>query len=1048
MSSYRIATLLTLGLLVLLWGREARSGEPPGRIGFRSYGTDSGIENHDMSCVLQDAAGFVWVCAADGVYRFDGERFERFGLEAGLPSSIVRDETLDPQGRLLLATQKGVVRWEGDRFAAVPMNGVPAQVWSLRVDAKGRLVAGTEQGLYVEEEPGRFVPMPGWPGGPALVLWADASGALQVGSGSRVLSRDAEGRWLVQEAAANRNYSITDLVRDGLGRLWAGGEGWLAMQPREGLPFENRTHLIQGMMGGGRRLRLGRRGELLVPNYRGLLSVEGERAELLRLGLSERSARMRDVLHDRDGTLWVVSLGVHRSLGRGLWTVHDASTGMPSSMIWGLERDANGTLWVGTDDGLARATPEGWVPVPELRGYSLKSVKMGPDGAVWAAGNPVGIHRYEPWSGKLRTYGEAAGMPARYTFDLLWEPDGTLWAATTSGVYRGVRAGEDWSFEQVLPHSRRTFFGGVERDGAGRLWAAGDGLFVREAGVFRRLGAAEGLRDERVRYLVARRDGRVCVSYVEPLGLSCFTYEEGRLTEVSRLDRSTGLLNGVTYMVDEDAEGRLWVGTGAGVHLVGEEGVLEHFGASGGLPGDDCSGNSFLAEEDGTVWVGTSSGLGHFQGARYTGPPAPPRVVLLNARLGPHEVSGPEVEGLEAVHGDTTLSVRFADVGALDEGHVRHELRLVGMDDWHTVPGRSVRYSTLPAGSYRFEVRARNDWGPWGPVAGFDLVVHPPWWASWWARGLAVLLLGAGVVGVVRWRGIALRRENAELERLVEARTAELDQARQKVMQAEKLSAMGQLLARLSHEINNPLTAIHTNLPAVREYFEQLSEVLRRCRERLAAHPEDAGEVERLWREQDMDFLLQDTPDALEAMQHATERIRGIQADLRAFLRGERPRLEPGDLNQVVLETVELVRRSLPEGARVEVQCGEVPVFSFHQGQLGQVMLNLLRNALDALGDKGEVRVSTAVRDGMAELVVADDGPGIPRELRARIFEPFFTTKEVGKGSGLGLAICRQLIMENHGGTLELDTSVERGACFRVRLPLARAGENAGRQVA
>jgi signal transduction histidine kinase len=84
----------------------------------------------------------------------------------------------------------------------------------------------------------------------------------------------------------------------------------------------------------------------------------------------------------------------------------------------------------------------------------------------------------------------------------------------------------------------------------------------------------------------------------------------------------------------------------------------------------------------------------------------------------------------------------------------------------------------------------------------------------------------------------------------------------------------------------------------------------------------------------------------------------------------------------------------------------------------------------------------------MAELVVADDGPGIPRELRARIFEPFFTTKDVGKGSGLGLAICRQLIMENHGGTLELDTSVARGACFRVRLPLAQAGEAAGRQVA
>jgi signal transduction histidine kinase/ligand-binding sensor domain-containing protein len=1047
MSSYRIAALLTVALSALLWGSEARSGEPPGRIGFRSYGTDAGIENHDMSCVLQDAEGFVWVCAADAVYRFDGERFERFGLDAGLPSSIVRDITLDAGGRLLLATQKGVVRWEGSRFAPVPMNGVPTQVWSVRLDAGGRMLAGTEQGLYVEVEPGHFVPMPGWPGGSAMVLWADASGALQVGSGSRVLSREARGRWFIHEVTAQRN-AILNLVRDGQGRLWAAGEGWLAMQPRDGAPFEDRSSLIKGLMGAGRRLRVGLRGQLLVPNYRGLLSVEGERVELLRLGLSERSARMRDVLHDQEGSLWVVSLGVHRSLGRGLWSLHDASTGMPSSMIWGLERDASGTLWVGSDDGLSRATPEGWVPVPALRGYSLKSVKVGPDGALWAAGNPGGLHRYEPSSGKLRTFGEAEGFPAHYTYELLWEPDGTLWAATNSGLFRGVRKGEDWSFEQVLPQSRRTFFGGVERDGAGRLWAAGDGLYVREAGVFRRLGAVEGLRDERVRYMVARRDGRVCVSYVEPLGLSCFTYEDGRLTEVFRLDRSTGLLNGVTYFLGEDVAGRLWVGTGAGVHIVGEDGVLEHFGASGGGPGDDCSGNSFLAEADGMVWVGTSNGLGRFEGAHYAGPPVPPRVVLLNAHLGPREVSGAQVERLEAGHGDTTLSVRFADLGVLDEGHVEHEVRLVGMDEWHAVPGRSVRYSALPAGNYRFEIRARNAWGPWGPVTGFDLVVNPPWWASWWARGLGVLLLGAAVAGVVRWRGIALRRKNAELERLVAARTAELDQAREKVMQAEKLSAMGQLLARLSHEINNPLTAIHNNLPPVREYFDQLAEVLRRCRERLETHPEEVGEVERLWREQDVDFLLADTPDALEAMRYATERIRGMQADLRAFLRGERPRLEPGELNQVVHETVEMVRRSLPAGTRVEVQCGELPVFSFHRGQLGQVTLNLLRNALDALGEKGAVRVSTVVRNGMVELVVADDGPGIPLELRARIFEPFFTTKEVGKGSGLGLAICRQLIMENHGGTLELDTSVERGACFRVRLPLAQVGEAAGRKVA
>jgi signal transduction histidine kinase len=350
-----------------------------------------------------------------------------------------------------------------------------------------------------------------------------------------------------------------------------------------------------------------------------------------------------------------------------------------------------------------------------------------------------------------------------------------------------------------------------------------------------------------------------------------------------------------------------------------------------------------------------------------------------------------------------------------------------------------VHYAVLPPGPYRFEVRARGEDGTWGPITGFDLEVQPPWWATGWGLLLGLLLLGAGVAGMVRWRGHRLQRRNAELEALVLARTTELTQARERVAQAEKLSAMGQLLARLSHEINNPLTAIHNNLTPVREYFGQMTEALRRCREWLGERPEQAGEAERLWREQDLDFVLEDLPDALDSMRTASERIRSIQADLRAFLRGERPSLISDEPDQVVRDTAELVRRTLPPGVRLEVHCGGVPRILIHRGQLGQVLHNLLRNAVDAVGAEGEVRISTAVRDGGVEVRVADTGPGVPLALRKRIFEPFFTTKDVGQGSGLGLAICRQIIEENHGGAFELDETVERGACFVVRLPLSPA---------
>jgi signal transduction histidine kinase/ligand-binding sensor domain-containing protein len=1034
--AHRLALVLTVAL-ALLGAPGARAGEPPGRIALRSHGVDSGMENADTGMGLQDGQGFVWVATADAAYRFDGERFERFGLESGLPALPVDDLALDAEGRLLVATPRGVVRWTGARFAPVTAPGVPPEVQGVRVDAQGRLLLSTAQGLFLEEAPGRFVLAPGWPGGPAGAVWVEASGELQVASGTHLVSRDALGHWHRHAVPLARS-PIAALVRDGQGRLWLRGDGWLAMQPREGAAFEDRSALIAGTLSIALHLRLGQRGQLLLPTTRGLVEVEGEHAHLVQLGRPGQALRMRDALEDSGGSLWVLGLGAHRALGRGLWSLHDVTTGLPASATWGLARGADGTLWVGTDEGLARGTPEGWQAVPGLRGYSLKAVVVDRDGSIWAAGNPLGLHHYEPRTGVVRTWREESGFTARVTFGMLMEPDGTLWAAGYAGLLRGVRQGERWSFTPVLPHSPRMTFVSLARDGAGRLWATGDGLYVREGGVFRRLGIAEGLRDDRVRYLLVRRDGRICVTYADPIGLSCFTYRDGHLLEGVHLDRSTGLRNGVVYQVGEDAFGRLWVGTGAGVELFGE-GWHVPFGKNQGLPGDTPNGNSFLADADGTVWVGTSSGLGRFEGARYRRPMPPPRVTLLSLSFGPQVLSYVPDERLQVRHDASALDVRFAGTSFHEALPLEYEVRLVGLDDWHPPPTNRVHYPVLPPGGYRFEVRARGQGGDWGPVLGFDLEVHPPWWGTVWGRLLGVLLVGAGVAGMVRWRARRLRRRNAELEELVLARTAELGRARERVAQAEKLSAMGQLMARLSHEINNPLTAIHNNLTPVGEYFEQMDGVLRRYREWLGSRPEQAPEAERLWREQDMDFVLGDLPEALESMRSASERIRSIQADLRAFLRGERPLLVPDDLDEVVRDTAELVRRTLPAGVRVEVRCGGVPRLAMHRGQVGQVLLNLVRNAVDAVGAEGEVRVETAVREGRVELRVADSGPGVPVELRQRIFEPFFTTKDVGQGSGLGLAICRQIIEENHGGTFELDETVERGACFVVRLPLAPA---------
>ena len=1024
-------------ILVLLAGREVRGAEPPGYLAVRSFGAESGLGNPDAAHVLQDGEGFLWLSTLDGLYRFDGERFERLGLESGLPSVQILSMALDAQGQLLLLTQHGLSRWSTERFAAVPTPGAPGALSNFLVDANGGLVLASRQGLYQQTAPGGpYALAPGWPGGPALALWLEPSGELLVGSGTRLLRRDTQGRWhatVVPLASSDLSF----IARDGQGQLWLQGNGWLASQAREGDAFEDRMLNPRVAPRVEARMRLGQRGQVLVPGRRGVVEIDQGHARLLPMRLSERELSVTDAIEDREGSLWLSSLGAHRALGRGLWSMHDTTTGLPSDVIWGLARGPDGTLWVGTDKGLAWATSEEWRTVPGLGSYVLRALVVEPGGAVWAAGTPSGLHRYEPGTGVLRTFGEREGIADGHGYTLLLEPDGTVWFAGGPGLVRGERVGGDWKFTTVLPPSARMPIVGVTRDGAGRLWATGDGLFVREGGTFRRFGMQEGLREDRLRYVLARRDGRICVAYVEPLGTSCFRYSDGRLTEELYLTHGAGLSNGTVYQLGEDAAGRLWVGSGAGVDVIAP-GWSDHFDVHNGLPGNDTNGNSFLAEADGTVWVGTSMGLGRFEGARYSGPLGPPEVRLLEVSLGPHVLRHAPGQPLRVEHHASTLEVRFTSLRFHGSERLEYSVRLAGLEEWRPSTARAARYTTIPPGHYRFEARARIRGQPWGPVSGFEVEVRPPWWLTGWGMSLGAALLAGLVVGGGRGWAVTLRRRNAELEVLVRARTAELTQAREQIAQAEKLSAMGQLLARLSHEINNPLTAIHNNLPPVSEYGQTLAGALRECREWLREHPALAGRLERLWQEQQLDYVLGDLPEALDSMRTATERIRSIQADLRAFLRGERPPLVPDDVDAVVRDTVELVRRTLPPGVRLEYPGGELPQVRVHRGQLAQVLHNLLRNAVDAVSPQGQVRLTTAVRDNHVEVRVADSGPGVPAQLRQRIFEPFFTTKDVGQGSGLGLAICRQIVEEHHGGTLALDEQVERGACFVVRLPLAR----------
>jgi signal transduction histidine kinase len=256
---------------------------------------------------------------------------------------------------------------------------------------------------------------------------------------------------------------------------------------------------------------------------------------------------------------------------------------------------------------------------------------------------------------------------------------------------------------------------------------------------------------------------------------------------------------------------------------------------------------------------------------------------------------------------------------------------------------------------------------------------------------------------------------NENLEARVDERTQELRETQAQLMQSEKMRSLGQLVAGVAHELNNPIGFVHANLQLLSGYIEKL--VRAQLEEGDVEKPRDA--IKKL----------------LMRSREGTERVKKIVQDLRTFSRMDQAELADVDLNHELSRTLGLMEARFKDGIELSTELEELPRVRCYPAQLGQVFMNLVMNACDAVGAGGTVSVRTRATSDGVMLEFQDSGPGIADHVRERIFEPFFTTKPVGQGTGLGLSISHGIV-ERHGGRLTVDCPENGGTLFRVELPL------------
>ena len=719
---------------------------------------------------------------------------------------------------------------------------------------------------------------------------------------------------------------------------------------------------------------------------------------------------------------------------------NDNNQSISHNRIWAIEKDPfDNCFWLGTSGGLnlmklnSENSPifSSWMKIEgdssSISSNSVRCLNVEAQG-IWVGTSSEGLNYFD----------KKTGLVTRYYHDI---------DDSTSLSNNRVR--------QIL------------RDSKNRLWiATQEGLNLYQDGQFKKYvhdtNDAQSISNNHIRVLKEDEDGNLWVG--TDFGLNKVSIMEDLSLNVKKYNTSHGLSDNRIYAIELDSN-FLWASTNNGLsrlNIIDE--TFDNFYQSDGLQSNEFNQAASYSDESGMLYFGGINGLNRFNPDIIEKRDDQGEIVFTDFKIHFKEVDinedGPlskhiiVEDEIHLNHNERMFSIQFSALNFRKNLSSRFAYRLVPFEEeWNDIGHlNQAVYTNIPPGEYTFQVKTSNYGNVWFDQIGqIKVVLHPAFWETLWFKILGLMALILTILGGYRYRIRSLIHSREELEHKVQERThliaqqkeslertiEELNNTQDQLIEQEKMAIIGQMTAGIAHEINNPINYIANNTDALIMDVRDVKSIVERVLELSESDGSQAvKDLIKIREDVDLEYLVNEIEVLVKGIKTGAHRTTEIIKSLRYISYRDQQDKTEVNIHDSIDSALSILHSNYKDRISITKNYGSIPLVKAFSGELNQVFMNLINNSIQAIDGKGEVIISTSMKDeGHVQISIKDTGKGIPDDIQKHIFEPFYTTKEIGKGTGLGLSISYGII-ESHNGKIDILSTEGKGSEFVVILPI------------